>query len=453
MIFKLFKFDDGVLVLEELDNNSSSVLKSHKTVYANFIDYWMNLINEKSSIVEFYLDKNDLHIKIMNFGNAFFDDERLTISIDDGLLSDLIFRKSLESLIDSFKEVKYETRENIKFRQKDYYKEEKMAESVRLLLNHFNQNKALPDIDDDFMIIIYHYIRQHENDLGKIEKAGNNWSKKSRFIVNMIMLFAVSSIGLYSFICSLGFMGIILFGITLSTSFIIKRIIYKNDKYFKKTIIKSFIAECRHKYFDVFKNQNKSLCVDAEIVTNEIFDFINSDFLYMRHRTDIDYRDLMEEILTLRKRFSDSINVEDNDAFSLMRELVELELTIFSRKDEGFPKNRKDIVINREMFDRRLAYLGYDEIDDGNPVMDSIYKVIGRIESFPYEGCELEILKLLRIAIEEVVCGKSSSNPQKIFIKIDKIEEEVTKNINDNYEYDDRINSIDETQVEKKFLL
>ncbi len=452
MNYKLIKIDDETLKLESHERSGYDVLHDYMANYVSFFEYFEKKICEEESLVDFILEKNVLSIITMHFEKPIFYKRTFKIFIDDKLLKESSFREKLNFLLKLFRDKKYQIREKIKLKQQEYYSDSNMQDIVRILLDSFNNTRTIGEIDDELVIALYHYIRIHERELLKLERKDIKGLKTKKYIVNMGLIFIAGSACLGNFLYSLGSFSSFIFGTVLSSYIAFGGLVYKNYKYFKSITVKEFMSYCRSKYFEVFRKKN-FFYINGKRANDEIFDFIKLDYFHMRHRTDIDYRDLMEDLEILLEEIKGIVDDEKTDRLYLMQCLLDIEILIFSRKNRGLPKNKKDIVINKIILDRRLEYLGIDLDNYDSFILDAIHKLVERIETFPYEGCELEVIKLLKIVLEELLGENRKVDRQKVFLKLDKIEKEIVKNINENYSEKEVIDFKKSFLDEKKFIL
>ncbi len=131
--------------------------------------------------------------------------------------------------------------------------------------------------------------------------------------------------------------------------------------------------------------------------------FILADIEYIRTLGAEKYHQELIDLENLSKRYIDQKRKEviegiPIDIVSFLNELTDIEMATFSKNpNKGLIRNGSEIV-KKEFIEERLRYLGIDTIETVDPFLNFIFEQVRRITTYPYQGCETELVELYKIA-------------------------------------------------------
>lgn len=138
--------------------------------------------------------------------------------------------------------------------------------------------------------------------------------------------------------------------------------------------------------------------------TERIYVYVKRLVEYMKLHPECDYREVTRELQDFVNDYVQARTFEKENRIPLIRHiflnrLTDLEIKVFKQNKKTGPKRSYMVPIKPEFLTDRLQYLGVldDEILKDSS-LQSVYYDIDRIMRTPYEGCEVQLLELFKLA-------------------------------------------------------
>lgn len=165
------------------------------------------------------------------------------------------------------------------------------------------------------------------------------------------------------------------------------------------------------------KSRCQSYAILQQILANEIenskrknFDensfcnLISQDICYVSKRPSLNSRELLEQLNSLEKSFKDSMSSgEEVDIGKYLLALAYLEIDIYSQESGLETKLTVDCPFDKANILSRLKMIGLDSDYKKDSMLASLMETVNKITSYPFIGCEAELARLNRIAIEYTI--------------------------------------------------
>ncbi len=182
----------------------------------------------------------------------------------------------------------------------------------------------------------------------------------------------------------------------------------------------SFINSYNQKH-DFFLENKESNPVLLENKQDPFIRFVLSDIDYIKNMGQASYVSELNYLEKLVKRYIESKRDElrgqsslDIEEFS--SELTDFELKLFSKNKKFGLKRSDKTLIREEMIKERLKFIGIaDDNDFKDDYLSLTKKIIQKIISYPYEGCEASLTELYKIAAEYVKDQKEQKSELRLY--------------------------------------
>lgn len=212
------------------------------------------------------------------------------------------------------------------------------------------------------------------------------------------------------------------------------------EEKWNEKVLNCFVAEYDKKH-DIFLNGNNNLALPSMEAKDPFIRFILSDIEYIKTLNIEDYSMELNSLKDLVKRYCEAKKQEMHigetvDIESFMTELTDLELAMFSKNKRIGLIRRPTEVVREAFIEERLKYIGVEDTPEANDsYLKFIFEQVKRIANYPYEGCEVDLVELYKIATDYVKSkkgeeGLSLSTPGGTLLKRETaLELEINKKI------------------------
>lgn len=429
-------------------------LVKHLTLpYSEFRRRWKACIDSGDFVEEFKFEDGILHTECFSFSEreAQYSFETSDYEIALSLYQDEVFKAILDSLLKDYAEVSEKTKENIK----------NLKPNIRKIGTYLNaieayfKNGNLGQRDESFISELYDYIINNREGLRdffgkeimKIRHPFRSFFGKENFMATMVLSFICSLISLF-FSMFLVFMddwilvkisagcaalslgGFFGGGFALNNNFV-------NDSFDK---LYSELVDAVGKEKE--KAENLSVTLDEKDLTQDAFlRCIKKASSYMDKHREADFSCEAQAMYRLVQDYKKALKKESGvDRFQFLSMLTKLELSIYSKSASDSMKYASVKEYMEQGLEDRLEFLGLlkiANIKDGS--LEMVYNTIKRVLSFPYDGCEREIVELFQIAkdyVEEMQGTEPSSTfgctpaSEKMLRRVSQVEQRIVEGIN-----------------------
>ncbi len=193
-------------------------------------------------------------------------------------------------------------------------------------------------------------------------------------------------------------------GLTGTAFFAITKALKSASKW-KEKLLDSFVVDYERQHDFFLENDDKT---KIKTINDSFIRFIMTDIEYIKssHLENCDeilraYEVLANEYISIRREELNS--GEPVDMFAFLSKLTELEIGVYSKNTKKGLTRRDIADLKSILFEERLPYL---DLVAGETVNDRYLKFVceqaERIFAYPYEGCEVELVELYRIAMDYV---------------------------------------------------
>ena len=167
----------------------------------------------------------------------------------------------------------------------------------------------------------------------------------------------------------------------------------------------------------------------------EFYNFIKQDIDYMNAHSSEDYADLLVQIEKLQTAYTKDVLERRNiDIYHYLLALAYLEIDIYSKETGVGLKSEYVCPLNRETIIQRLRLMGFNDLMSSNEDvhLKTLLESVDRIIDTPFIGCEAEVARLNRIAIDYAeealkhLCQESDFDVTKIDAVIEESHDEAS---------------------------
>lgn len=222
---------------------------------------------------------------------------------------------------------------------------------------------------------------------------------------NVLMTFLASIYGntFYEF----GF-AIFWTAIFLGSAHIKSRLSGYQEKWNSK-VLNAFISNYEKKY-DLFlegEENRPKLKSGERPVEDDFMRFIMCDIEYI-HSCEGDYTEELKAFKTLVMEYAEEksrtlATGEHMDIKNYLSRLTDLELETYKKNNKKGLKRSNKELLRASFLTERLNYLGVkEELIANDDYLKFVFEQVERIAAYPYEGCEVELAELYRIAQDYV---------------------------------------------------
>lgn len=174
-------------------------------------------------------------------------------------------------------------------------------------------------------------------------------------------------------------------------------------------VLNAYISDYEKKH-DLFLEgeENRPKLASGEVpIEDDFMRFIMCDIEYI-HFCDGDYTEELKAFKTLAKEYAEEksrtlATGEHMDIKSYLSRLTDLELETYKKNNrKGLKRSNKELL-RASFLTERLNYLGVkEELIANDDYLKFVFEQVERIAAYPYEGCEVELAELYRIAQDYV---------------------------------------------------
>lgn len=158
-------------------------------------------------------------------------------------------------------------------------------------------------------------------------------------------------------------------------------------------IIQDLIERYEYQIRNNFQNDSYDL--------NLFHELIEKDLAYMNNSENSFFGAYPLQIGQLYEFFKEEYTRGNADIAKYLIELAHMEIDIYSKSDGLGTKPNIACPIDKESILKRLELLGFDEdLISKDPFLTPLFETVTRITETPFVGCEGELSRLNRIAIE-----------------------------------------------------
>lgn len=174
-------------------------------------------------------------------------------------------------------------------------------------------------------------------------------------------------------------------------------------------VLNAFISdyEKKHDLFLEGEENRPKLTSGERPVEDDFMRFIMCDIEYI-HSCEGDYTEELKDFKTLVMEYVEEksrtlATGEHMDIKSYLSRLTDLELETYKKNNKKGLKRSNKELLHASFLTERLNYLGVKgELIANDDYLKFVFEQVERIAAYPYEGCEVELAELYRIAQDYV---------------------------------------------------
>ncbi len=205
------------------------------------------------------------------------------------------------------------------------------------------------------------------------------------------------------------------------------------------------VTKCFNKFKSKLENEEMQEPTQEETQRHEIesakdkfFEYILEDTNFMRSHTEVNYTDVIKKLDKLLSTFSvikkgeilGTDRVPKNDIIGELS-FIEIEMYSLTRTNGKVFDKKVASACTIDSIKSKLEYLGYDvEELMKDAFVSDVMLSIKRVLELPYDGCEVEISKLFLTLVEHL-SGGNKRHSAALYERVNSIDKEITKHIND----------------------
>lgn len=174
----------------------------------------------------------------------------------------------------------------------------------------------------------------------------------------------------------------------------------------KLFVWKSFVSDYSKKRDFFLESSKPTEVLPPKTVEDPFIRFILADIDYIMNIGSNSYTQELNLLEDLVKRYIESkkneiLRASRLDMESFLNELTDLELNLFGKNSKIGLKRSNKGLIREDFIKERLNYIGIlSDTSIENDYLSLIYKLVKKITSYPYEGCEASLVELYKIAAD-----------------------------------------------------
>ncbi len=418
----IMRLENDSLVIEEIRNGRIRGWHERSCVLA-FFKKWSQRILDAELIGDFsFVGAGEMHVQWFAEFLDLYNEYEANITLDESVLENQNVMGMLESLAWEFNHVRTVSSQNFRTIHEEQCENRAMSVLGESILKQYSRvwnldNLAKSEIEEVSMFA--NWLGKEDNRLymsrsgkvfaGPIERwilrtfTGLEWALfgESFVIVPMAMQ--------KMFVLSMIYVPFSLGLLCLFTKMSYRRACAERT-------IRDFLEEVDEKGLN-----NKKYRVNKEELNNmkDIFEeFIDRDLSYIDENPKSEI--VRERLVELGEEVDGLEEVNTSTRFDIMKKLSILELEMFSCENRIGRKSEIEENFTEESLKSKLAFVGYGGEEPGSKsFFVNFEKAVADIEKGPYYGCEVEMMRLLCLALDYVRASIKYANTHEFVFSFD----------------------------------
>lgn len=379
------------------------------------------MLRSKKSISKFEIDDNNLlYIDwIESEGENFKEHEDI---IDISSVKDFELRKSLLTIASKFAKNKKKHREGVAKRKDKYAKKDSLFYRCHsIILEYTRKGRINKNLSEKSAAELYRYMVDNRDMLvGRLmfpysKRAKDSENLKFGLILTEAILM-IANIG--ALMSSFKFVNALaVFGVGLTTIGYTGVVCNRNKNNWHNELYTHVLKDLRSAY-NLDYSKALEIIKEVDMRPEGLVDFIDKDLSYLKLNkleNAEDVRRLQELADCYSASYHEDVyGLAKLDKFEYADKLVDVEIDMYSKNPRFGRMIASGPKVNIDTLYQRLKFLGWDDRAVRSDIfLKTIISIIDSIIIKPYEGCEVEIMSLIKIAQKYVSSGGLYSSKGK----------------------------------------